>query len=156
MLLQEWEKKHKQVVTIYRSHLLAAVQVRRRDRKHTFTPEPARLDDPSYVLLAACSVPALGLSLRCETMESESGLGTRQMKFQKWCIEKWPDTPPGSNWRCSSRPPPLAVSTFPSDSPSLPLSHFVGWFNSIAEICQGCLFHFFYHLAILAPTGSNG
>lgn len=39
MLLQDWEKKHKQVVTIYRSHLLAAVQVRRTDRKHTFTPE---------------------------------------------------------------------------------------------------------------------
>lgn len=58
MLLQDWEKKHKQVVTIYRSHLLAAVQVRRMDTKHTFTPEPARLDDPSYVLLAACSATA--------------------------------------------------------------------------------------------------
>lgn len=28
MSFQDWEKKHKQVVTIYRSHLLAAVQVR--------------------------------------------------------------------------------------------------------------------------------
>lgn len=27
IFLQDWEKKHKQVVTIYRSHLLAAVQV---------------------------------------------------------------------------------------------------------------------------------
>lgn len=26
-LLQDWERKHKQVVAIYRSHLLAAVQV---------------------------------------------------------------------------------------------------------------------------------
>lgn len=25
--LQDWERKHKQVVTVYRSHLLAAVQV---------------------------------------------------------------------------------------------------------------------------------
>jgi len=32
--LQDWEKKHKQVVTVYRTHLLAAVQVR---RTHTFT-----------------------------------------------------------------------------------------------------------------------
>lgn len=27
-----------------------------------------------------------------KTMQSESGLGSRQMKFQKWCIEKWPDS----------------------------------------------------------------
>lgn len=35
-ILQDWERKHKQVVAIYRSHLLAAVQV---SEMLTYTPE---------------------------------------------------------------------------------------------------------------------
>lgn len=67
-----------------------------------FLPRSAtnRLEHSNYVLLAGCSVTVLSawqsLSLWCKTIKNESALYTRQMKFQKWCIEKWSDSFPGS------------------------------------------------------------
>lgn len=67
-----------------------------------FLPRSAtdRLEHSNYVLLAGCSVTVLSawqsLSLWRKTIKSESALCTRQMKFQKWCIEKWSDSFPGS------------------------------------------------------------
>lgn len=40
IVLQDWERKHKQVVAVYRSHLLAAVQV---SWKHTHTHQRLQL-----------------------------------------------------------------------------------------------------------------
>lgn len=71
----------------------------------TFLSQPASdsFDHNSYLLLATSVIIELiawrGLSLSGKTIKSESDLCTRQMKFQKWCIEQWPT-------------PTVSVSTF--------------------------------------------